>query len=1012
MEHQGSQPHRGLAALVRNKWTQRIVYLLIIPALLLYALWLPPASLGARLFHTDYPVITPDGGGTVPGPEGARLEVPAGAVAKRLRLRLDALTADDVAALKPDRPEAIAAQALPADVTLHGPLYRIDALGDAPSAATVTLPVPYDLSNLALAELYGWDGSQWQWLPAQVQPGGTEIAAQVDTLPAMFVVAEAQPSDPRIAFGTSIFEGEGQLATADAPVILHGVQIDEEGLPGGPYTGDGTAEAELTSHALGKMLSISNVVDGVARSDWVENIISDATTRKAHIDAIVALASGWASALPDARGIEIAYDGVSAVAREAMTAFVQELAAALHAAGQQLAVRIDPAAVGTSDSGYDLRAIGAAADVVRVAAPSDPAAYADGTIDHLLTQLTAAVDRRKLELVIDTYARRGTGDGSEALTYRAALSLLTQEITADRAGTPVLPGQAVKVSLPDLATTPITVDPASKVYSFVIAADGAPETVYLETAASVAAKLAHASRYGLGGAVIEGALDPENDRNVAAMARNYRPDLAVPEPTFALVWTVEDASSKRLAQQVVPLTDPNYTWTAPSAPGNYVISASVSDDGGETDIGGDGKLAMVVPTLTPTPTMPPTPTPTNTPTPAPTNTPEPTSEAPAEPPATEGEGEAAPPAPTEAPPAPPPASHPQAPSSFGYGIQVHMVDQGNHGQILDAVQGIGFGWIKQQVEWFRFNPAPGQYHWGSLDAVADAAAARGIKVLFSVVKAPQWARPGHTDFGVEGPPADPQTYADFIGAMAAHFKGRVQAYEIWNEQNLHYEWGNEPIDAGRYMELLKRAYGAVKAADPNAIVVSGALTPTGAPPPWAVDDFGYLRQMYAHGLRNYCDAVGAHPSGYNVPPNAPWPGYNDPTAGFRGPFDGGSAGHHSWAFQSTMSGYRAIMNQNGDANKPIWVTEFGWASVENLGVGPAAGYEYAADNSEGEQAQFIVEAYQRARAGHFGRVGPMFLWNLNFAPVAGNAWEGSAFGIVRGDWSQRPAYAALRDMPK
>ena len=127
-----------------------------------------------------------------------------------------------------------------------------------------------------------------------------------------------------------------------------------------------------------------------------ENIISDATTRKAHIDAIVALASGWASALPDARGIEIAYDGVSAVAREAMTAFVQELAAALHAAGQQLAVRIDPAAVGTSDSGYDLRAIGAAADVVRVAAPSDPAAYADGTIDHLLTQLTATVDRRKL----------------------------------------------------------------------------------------------------------------------------------------------------------------------------------------------------------------------------------------------------------------------------------------------------------------------------------------------------------------------------------------------------------------------------------------------------------------------------------------------------------------------------------------------------------------------------------------------------------------------------------------
>jgi len=113
-----------------------------------------------------------------------------------------------------------------------------------------------------------------------------------------------------------------------------------------------------------------------------------------------------------------------------------------------------------------------------------------------------------------------------------------------------------------------------------------------------------------------------------------------------------------------------------------------------------------------------------------------------------------------------------------------------------------------------------------------------------------------------------------------------------------------------------------------------------------------------------------------------------------------------------MSGYRNIMNANGDAGKPIWVTEFGWASVEGLGVPPATGYEYAADNTEAEQAQYLVEAYQRARAGHFGKVGPMFLWNLNFAPVAGNAWEGSAFSIVRQDWSLRPAFAGLRDMPK
>ena len=44
--------------------------------------------------------------------------------------------------------------------------------------------------------------------------------------------------------------------------------------------------------------------------------------------------------------------------------------------------------------------------------------------------------------------------------------------------------------------------------------------------------------------------------------------------------------------------------------------------------------------------------------------------------------------------------------------------------------------------------------------------------------------------------------------------------------------------------------------------------------------------------------------------------------------------------------------------------------------------------------------------------GPMFLWNLNFAPVAGNADEKAAFGLVRSDWSPRPAYEALKNMGK
>ena len=600
MEHQGSQPQSGLAELVRDKWTQRIVYLILVPALLLYALWLPPMSLGARLFHTDYPLVTPDEGGLVPGPEGARLEVPAGAVAKRLRLRMVALTAGDVAALKPDRPEVVAANSLPQDIVQHGPFYRFDARGEGPTEGTVTLPVPYDLSALALAELYGWDGAQWRWLPAQVLPGGTELAAELGQVPSMLVLAQAQPMDLRVAFGASAAEAD--LAGAEAPVVLHGLTIDSEG----NMVGDVPPTDELASLTRGCSLSISNVVGGVARSDWVENIIADGATRKAHIDRIVTLASGAGCA-----GVEIAYEGLSADARDAVTAFVSELATALHAAGKQLAVRIDPAAGGSPGHGYDWRAIGRAVDVVRVPAFAGAEAYANGgAMDQLLAWGSGQVDRRKLQLVVDTYARREAGDKSEALTYRAALNLLTADISADRAGRPVLPGQSVRVTLPDLAKASLSFDPQTQVYSFQVAGGSPPATIFLETAASVAAKLAYASRYALGGAVLEGALDPGNDQNIAPMARSYQPGLVPPELKFALVWTVEDATARRLTQQVVPLTDPSWTWTAPSSPGNYVISAAVSDDGGQTDLGSDGKLAMLVPTFTPTPTNTPTPLPT------------------------------------------------------------------------------------------------------------------------------------------------------------------------------------------------------------------------------------------------------------------------------------------------------------------------------------------------------------------------------------------------------------------
>jgi LysM repeat protein len=348
-------------------------------------------------------------------------------------------------------------------------------------------------------------------------------------------------------------------------------------------------------------------------------------------------------------------------------------------------------------------------------------------------------------------------------------------------------------------------------------------------------------------------------------------------------------------------------------------------------------------------------------------------------------------------PSPSPATPSQ--SGLGYGIQVHLIGQ-DKDRVLGAVNDLGFSWIKQQIEWKLFEPVRGQIQWAELDAMVNAAEAHHLSVLFSVVKAPAWARPTTAE---DGPPTNYQDYWTFVGALAARYKVRVDAYEIWNEQNLRREWNGDTLSASRYMQLLAGAYNAVKGADPGAAVVSGALAPTG----WndgvtAIDDRVYLDAMYAAGLKSFSDMVGAHPNGWANSPTSyccrqegDVPSHND---------------HHSFFFRHTLEDYRNIMVRWGDGNTRIWATEFGWGTLEGLGGSPQPGYEFVSYNSLSDQANYLTQAFSLARSYSF--VGAMFVWNLNFCPVAGAGAEQCYWGIVGPDWTPRPAYDALKNMPK
>lgn len=335
----------------------------------------------------------------------------------------------------------------------------------------------------------------------------------------------------------------------------------------------------------------------------------------------------------------------------------------------------------------------------------------------------------------------------------------------------------------------------------------------------------------------------------------------------------------------------------------------------------------------------------------------------------------------------------------GYGFQAHLYNQ-DRALLVNKTLEAGFGWLKQQVEWSQAEPIEkGGFDWRELDKVVRDVSNAGIKLLLSVVRAPAWA----LDDRPHGPPAAVKDFEDFMREISARYSGIVQAYELWNEANLSREWGYGRINAGDFVELLLAGRRGVSAGDPAATVIGGALTPAGDvdipdQQVQAVDDVTFLRQMYEYEggiVRDGFDAWGVHPGGFN----------NAPLQEIGSPRGEGWNGHASFYFRR-FTQHREVMQEFGDGGKPIWITEMGWSTANQ---DPA--YGYGVDNSEGDQAAFLTDAFHMVRE-QYGYITHAFVWNLNFQLVVPPEDEKYPFGVLRGDGTPRPAYEALAGMDK
>lgn len=302
--------------------------------------------------------------------------------------------------------------------------------------------------------------------------------------------------------------------------------------------------------------------------------------------------------------------------------------------------------------------------------------------------------------------------------------------------------------------------------------------------------------------------------------------------------------------------------------------------------------------------------------------------------------------------------------------QMYFYTQADTDKAMAVLKGAGVDTIRIMLPWAGVEPTEGTYDWAAVDRMVNSANANGIKVLATINTTPDWAvAAGQPQYS--GRPADLTQVAGFMTAVATRYQGQIADYEIWNEENYNGFWAPSP-DAAQYTALLKVAYTAIKAADPNAMVIAGGIAAVNEIPGGpAINPVTFLTEMYADGAAGYFDALAFHPYQYAVQ------------------FSAGEG--HAGVPITQAEQLHAVMVANGDGNKKIWATEYG---------------EPTSEVSDASQAAFIGDFLRTWRTLDYA--GPAFIQTLT--DYTADSAADSTMGLLTADWTPRPALGVVEQV--
>ncbi len=288
------------------------------------------------------------------------------------------------------------------------------------------------------------------------------------------------------------------------------------------------------------------------------------------------------------------------------------------------------------------------------------------------------------------------------------------------------------------------------------------------------------------------------------------------------------------------------------------------------------------------------------------------------------------------------------------------------------VRQLGATWVRVDLPWSLVEPTRGSYSWADVDRTVESAKAHGLSVIGVLAYTPPWARLSVPRTSDKVAPANPADYGVYAGAVAAHFKGRVSAYELWNEPNI-VQFFAPRVDPSLYVRMMQAAYPLVKAADPSAVVLSAGLANI-ATDQSATSILDFTNAMYAAGAGGFFDAADSHPYTYPASPADPHP--------------------NSFNAFANLGTIHDIMAAHGDGAKKIWVTEYG---------APTGNARQAV--SAARQAQLILDGLAVAYRLQF--VDKVMIYSLRDTGT-NPADPEQNFGLITASGQKKPSFTALQ----